>query len=512
MLSSKQKITLATAALLLVTALAGLFGIWRMDLAFATVEGVTLNEDARNREVNALALDFKTQIQEWKNVLLRGQEPKDLDRYWQAFEKSERDVQAQAQTMLQRMPADESRALLERFVAEHKKMGAGYREGLQAFKAQGFDHKVGDKAVRGMDREPLKLLDTLSDQLREQAAKGMQAALAKRSQAYQVSLAVLLLWVLIGALVALWMGGRVEAMVGADPAVVVDVTTRMASGNLSRPPEAQGKLSPKSILAATDRMRAALAELVTQVRAESETVSGSAGQLSGSAVELSARSEQLGADLETAASRVDGLRTDSQAHSERAKAAARLAQEASGVAERGGVAVRAVVTTMESISASSTRIQDIIGVIDAIAFQTNILALNAAVEAARAGEAGRGFAVVATEVRALAGRSSAAAREIKDLIGASVASVQSGGAQVSAAGLTMDEIVQSVQRVSALITEISHAIDSQGRDMQSVSEGVHALRQVTQENQHWVQDTVGTAQELSASAEQLLSLVRRFQV
>jgi methyl-accepting chemotaxis protein len=228
--------------------------------------------------------------------------------------------------------------------------------------------------------------------------------------------------------------------------------------------------------------------------------------------DLSLRTEQTAANLEEAASSMEQLTAGVKQAAESAREANRLAASAAQVAARGGVVVAQVVSTMEDINTSSRKIGDIIGVIDSIAFQTNILALNAAVEAARAGEQGRGFAAVASEVRSLAQRSALAAREIKTMISASVEKVEGGSRLVADAGLTMNEIVSSVQHVSDIIEEISRAAHEQSDGIGNVNASVAQLDQMTQQNAALVEQSAASAESVKEQAVKLAEVVHAFKL
>jgi methyl-accepting chemotaxis protein len=264
-------------------------------------------------------------------------------------------------------------------------------------------------------------------------------------------------------------------------------------------------------------LQRALGDMVRQLRDSLGTVGAAADSIAhaGSEIasgnqDLSQRTEQTASNLQQAASAMEELTGAVRQSADSAAQASALAQSAQTVARRGGAAVSQVVATMDEITVASRKISDIIGVIDGIAFQTNILALNAAVEAARAGEQGRGFAVVASEVRSLAGRSAEAAREIKSLIGASVERVEAGTRQVKDAGATMSEIVESVQRVTAIIGEVTVATSEQSQGIGNVNGTVNQLDQMTQQNAALVEQSAAAAEQLKDQASALTGIVARF--
>ena len=298
---------------------------------------------------------------------------------------------------------------------------------------------------------------------------------------------------------------------GAEPGEVVAIASAIADGNLAVTIRTRDG-DTTSILAAMQRMRTRLSEVVGQVRLSSDAIATGSAEIASGNADLSQRTEAQASNLQQTAASMEQLTGSVRSNAETAGVANQLASEASAAASRGGVAVNRVVETMNEIATSSRKIGDIIGVIDGIAFQTNILALNAAVEAARAGEQGRGFAVVASEVRSLAQRSAAAAKEIKSLIGASVEKVDIGARQVDEAGASMNDIVSQVQRVGQLIGEISGATVQQSSGIGQIGDAVGALDRTTQQNAAVVEESAAAAESLSQQAVRLTQIVSVFQL
>ena len=289
-------------------------------------------------------------------------------------------------------------------------------------------------------------------------------------------------------------------------------TQRMAEGNLTLDIPAQGSADCSEALQSLQALQVALRQTLGSIRGGADGVSVAAREIATGNADLSNRTEQTATNLQRAASSMAQLTGTVNQTAESARTANQLASSASEVAARGGNVVAQVVSTMNEINTASKKIADIIGTIDGIAFQTNILALNAAVEAARAGEQGRGFAVVAGEVRSLAQRSAAAAREIKGLIGSSVEKVATGACQVRDAGATMTEIVHSVQGVAGMISQITDAAAEQSKGIGQVSGAVTRLDHMTGQNAALVQQSAAAAEHLSAQAHTLADIVARFRL
>jgi len=322
---------------------------------------------------------------------------------------------------------------------------------------------------------------------------------------------VCLLVTVIGALIAVGIIRSLTKQLGGEPSYATDVAKQIAQGNLTVDVSTQAA-DQSSLLVALRDMRNSLAKIVGEVRSGSDAITSAAAQIAAGNQDLAGRTDGQAHAIAQTAQAIDALTLTVKQNADSAQQANAMAVSASQVAVQGGEMVGQVVETMGSINASSKKIVDIIGVIEGIAFQTNILALNAAVEAARAGEQGRGFAVVAAEVRSLAQRSSVAAKEIKTLIDDSVNKVDSGSRLVERAGDTMAELVNSVKRVTDLVGEISMASQEQSRGIEQVGQAMAQMDQSTRQNATLVEQAAAAAHSQQSAADQLANAVHIFRL
>jgi len=366
--------------------------------------------------------------------------------------------------------------------------------------------------------DSFKAFNELTNLLEKDIALNREGALHSAQDAedyFQHAKAVLLGFLLLSVLFSIglaWVITRsVTRPLGAEPQEINEVVARLADGDL-RAVGLHSDVSQHSVLAAVARLQAQLAESLTEVRAASDSVAVATEQIAQGNANLASRTEEQASGLEETAASIEQLTAAVQGSADNARQADQLARQVSAVATEGGQAVQNMVHTMARIQDSSRRIADIIGVIDGIAFQTNILALNAAVEAARAGEQGRGFAVVAGEVRSLAGRSAEAAKEIKALIGRSVDEVEAGSTLAAQVGETIDSVVSQVRHVTTLVSEISAASSEQTEGIRQINEAIDRLDTNTQHNASLVEETASAAHSLNQQAQLLTHAVGVFKL
>lgn len=442
-----------------------------------------------------------------RNVVLdplNPQAPKNLAAARDAFEKAYADtVQVAKGTAF-----EEPLARLPALRAPHAKAQENV---LDLVKQQSADtvkvlNSTETPAWRALRSELLKQVELASKMSEETQANVEQQS--NRLIFFAAALAVLAVFVAAGF--TWYLRSTVANELGGDPTDARQALHEIAQGNLAY--KVPATRYPNSLMQELVHMQDSLRRLVGQVRQSTDSITVASDEIATGSQDLSARTESQASALQQTAASMEELGTTVKHNADSASQANQLAQNASNVAIQGGEVVAEVVGTMKGINESSRRINDIISVIDGIAFQTNILALNAAVEAARAGEQGRGFAVVAGEVRSLAGRSAEAAKEIKSLITESVGRVEQGTALVDRAGATMSEVVSSIRRVTDIVGEISAASSEQSRAVSQVGDAVAQMDQATQQNAALVEESTAAAMSLREQAQHLHQLVHTFRL
>ena len=390
---------------------------------------------------------------------------------------------------------------LDAYMAESAKLTALSHAGSKD-EARALFKGASNKIYRKINEE----FEALSKHNDEGSDASEQAAEQVFNMSRKLIVGALMLSVGVGLVLAMW----VARIVARPLNEAIGVAQRVASGDLTAEIEVASRDETGMVMRSLRDMNESLAQVVGQVRGSTDAIATASAQIASGNMDLSARTEGQASSLEETASAMEALTTTVRQNADNARLADQLAQSASSVAADGGKVVGDVITTMDAISAASRKIVDIIGVIDGIAFQTNILALNAAVEAARAGEQGRGFAVVASEVRNLAQRSAVAAKEIKQLIEDSVQQMDTGTVLVQQAGNTMDQIMASVQRVSGVVGEISASSVEQRSGIEEINKAIVQIDETTQRNAALVEEAAAAAAALQDQAAQLAAVVSRF--
>ena len=502
----KLKLPLAFALSLALLFAGAMFGIYQLNRAIATFENDVLLHVAAHKKAAEVSTSFATAIQEWKNVLLRGKKPEDMDKYWKAHTKEMAEVHTNIQELDKLVDAGTpEKAMVGKLVTQMASAQEGYVKAFAAYKEADSDFAAGDKAARGKDRDASVTLIELQTALAKQENATSTEASVNAVRATRLSLIVMCLAAVATMAGAIWLSRQIVSTLAS----AVTVAERVAQGDLTHTIELRGNDEITALLQSLKDMQTSLVSLVSHVRTGSESVANASAEIAQGNQDLSERTEQQASELEKTASSMEELGTTVSHSADNARQASQLATNASSVAARGGAVVTQVVDTMRGINESSRKISDIISVIDGIAFQTNILALNAAVEAARAGEQGRGFAVVASEVRSLAGRSADAAKEIKTLIDISVERVAHGTTLVDQAGA---EVVSAIRRVTDIVGEISAASGEQNAGVAQIGEAIAHIDQATQQNAALVEQMAAAAAGLKSQAGDLVQTVATFKL
>ena len=503
-----RKLPLAFTAAALVVACAGSIGLMKLNNAVGEYRRLVQVDYANEQAIGSMLVEFKTQVQEWKDTLLRGKDPAQLDKYWSAFQKREQNVDEAARALHGKLPEGEARQLVDEFATAHTAMGAAYRKGFEQFKAAEFDHAVGDAAVKGQDRKPAELLNKAREAITADVTAKAAAAEQLSARANTLGTGLMLLGFVLAAAGGIMLSRSITRPLGE----AVEVAKSVAAGNLKVKIDSTTSDETGELLDALRTMSGNLSGMVNRIRHSSDQFTAGATQIASGTVDLSSRTEQQAAALEETASSMEELTATVKQNLSGATEADKLARVASDVAARGGEVVSQVVGTMSAINDDARKIADIITVIDGIAFQTNILALNAAVEAARAGEQGRGFAVVAGEVRALAQRSASAAKEIKTVINDSVERVSAGSKLVANAGATMEEVVASIQRVTLIMSDMLAASHEQNTGIDQINKALAELDEVTQHTAALMEEAAAAANAMQDQAGLLTDSVSVFQL
>jgi methyl-accepting chemotaxis protein len=508
--SIRNKILSVFVVGIAIVAAGAIYGFAAARGGLASVERVNDTLVAQAIEAQALEATFKEQVAQWMSVLVRGHDRQAKDKSWAQFTYREREVRRNAEKLREVVELPAARELLDKFLATHTAMGTRYREALKLYESSGFDARKSDAAVKGIDTEPTELIEELVKLMRDEAKAGLGSAREKATQGLGRSLGVIAVAAVAALLAFIGCAVLLVRTVVRPLAYAVNVVEGIAAGDLTVEVQLSSRDEMGRLLQGLSKMRDSLAEAVSVIRRSAESVGTASKEIAAGQADLSSRTEQQASGLEEATSAMEELTATVKQNAESARQADVLASGASDIAGKGGNVMAEFAGTMSAITGASKKIADIIGLIDGIAFQTNILALNAAVEAARAGEQGRGFAVVAAEVRMLAHRSAAAAKEIKDLVQNSVDKVGEGTKLAEAAGNTMKEIVESAKRVTEVMSEIKVASQEQLSGIEQVSATMTHMDQAVQQNAAVMEESAAAAQHMADQAAQLMESVARF--
>ena len=501
------RLAIAFSWLLLITVGVAAVGVMRIGALQQTSEQLATVELEQQRLVEAWSTDIRVNLIRTE-ALMRAVDTEYIERLRREIAASAGEAQKHQQRLEELLQDASGKALL----AEVAKARDGYSEKREELlKLQQMGENIGpliDQQLKPEADRYTQVLQQLREQMQAQLAQGQSnsTSLAQRSRTLLMGAAAL------AAALGAFLAWRATRTITGPVAQAVQAATAIAQGDLASqiPPGSNDETG--QLLKALGRMQEQLSATVSEVRRSADSVALASAEIAQGNNDLSARTEHQASALQQTTASMEQLGSTVSLNAENARTANQLALSASQVATQGGEVVARVVSTMKGINDSSRRIADIIGVIDGIAFQTNILALNAAVEAARAGEQGRGFAVVAGEVRNLAQRSAEAAKEIKSLIGASVERVEQGSTLVDQAGTTMTEVVSSIRRVTDIMGEISAASSEQSAGVAQVGQAIAQMDHATQQNAALVEQSAAAAASLRSQASQLVEAVAVFRL
>ncbi|MCC8394256.1 methyl-accepting chemotaxis protein [Paraburkholderia sp. MMS20-SJTR3] len=518
-LSVKATLRIAFAVLLLGTLLIGVFSLLQIGRLAASAQSIYDQGHVASRAAEE-ARGHMLRASRAQKMLLTATTAKERDELGADIERGLAGLGEQLRTLQQYVDTGDPKALAgqKAFAAAVGAWSGHLRDFVTLVKAQPLDLSQMNWQVGTQDVSLLVetgKLEKLVDELVAQRGIAAKATIDASGFIYRssfVMIAVMTLALIVLAFgIAAWVVRRLTAQLGGEPAYAKTIASHIAAGDLSNRIALGGK-DQSSLLHALAGMQSELASTVAGIASSADAIATASAQISMGNLDLSQRTEQQAFALERTATSMEQLTSTVRQNADNAKQASTLASNASEIAEQGGAVVHRVVATMSDINDSARSIGDIIGVIEGIAFQTNILALNAAVEAARAGEQGRGFSVVAAEVRNLAQRSASAAKEIKGLIQTSVERVGNGSALAADAGQTMDEVVRAVKRVTDIIGEISAASSEQSTGIEAISLAVTQMDASTQQNAALVEQASAAARSLDDQARGLKAMVGKFRL
>jgi methyl-accepting chemotaxis protein len=503
------RLGLGFAILLVLSLLLTGIGIWRLQTVADATRQMMMQPLAKERLVSDWYRNMYADVR--RTVAIAKSKGPSLAAFFAQDQEATQQLSGQLQKKIEALPMTEKeknllkevREMQNRYIAGHTAVTQAKMDGDPDAAAHILDQTFIPASLAF--QKSIESLLQLQRQTIDESARQIESV----NQDSRQLMIVLQLLALVFGVVCAW---RLTRGITVPLNKAVGVVRRVAAGDLAIEAGSHASDETGQLLSVLAEMSTALQHMVGSVRASTETITVASGEIAAGNADLSARTESQASSLEETTSSMEKLTVTVQQNADNARQANQLVVSASSVAVKGGAVVAQVVDTMGSIKTSSGKIVDIIGVIDGIAFQTNILALNAAVEAARAGEQGRGFAVVATEVRSLAQRSASAAKEIKALIDDSVHKVDQGSRLVDQAGATMEEIVSSVKRVADIMSEITAASQEQSDGIEQVNQAIGQMDEMTQQNAALVEQAAAAALSMQDQAQQLLREIGMFKL
>jgi methyl-accepting chemotaxis protein len=518
-LSVKTMLRLAFAVLLIGTLAIGVFALTQVSRLNASAQSIYDQGHVASRAAEE-ARGYVLRASQAQKMLLTATTAKERDELGADIDKDLSGISTQMSSLQQYVDMTDAAQVEQqkKFAAAVATWSGHLRDFVTLVKAQPLDlsqmnWQVGMQDVSLLvETEKLeKMVDILVEQRSVAAKATIEASAFIYHSSYVMMAAMTIGLIVLAFAISEWVVRRLARQLGGEPVYAMEIASRIAAGDLSNR-IALARNDRSSMLSALHDMQGGLSTTVSDIAASADAIATASGEISMGNLDLSQRTEQQAMALERTASSMEQLTSTVRQNADNAKQASTLANNASEIAEKGGAVVGRVVATMNEINASAKSIGDIIGVIEGIAFQTNILALNAAVEAARAGEEGRGFSVVAAEVRNLAQRSAGAAKEIKGLISTSVERVGNGSTLAEDAGQTMDEVVKAVKRVTDIMGEISAASAEQSSGIEEINLAVTQMDAGTQQNAALVEQATAAARSLDDQAKALKVMVGKFRL
>jgi len=534
--SIKTRLLMLLGAVLLMTTAATTIGFW---MVWGGVQLFQVDVAAKikdRRTTLMMQVDFKEQVQEWKNTLLRGTDAEARDKHWNAFQKQEANVRKHANELRKRVTEPKAQELLDQFITAHEGMAAGYRKGYQAFTEGGFDHKLGDKVVRGIDRAPIQLLSAVYDEISKAADAISAEATRQAAQAMIVSVSIMLLAMAAG-IALFWY--QLSARVARPAQQLVRDLQRLAGGDFTEPVKSRTHDELGQVAASAEKLRADLCRVIVDTKDAAHKTASAANQLSSTVQEVSQAAERSSEAAATTAAAIEELAVSVSVVSSSSADVKKLAQESMGRSQESRHSLDDLVSRIGQVRTATDRIstsvtafiadtRSIISMteqVKGLATQTNLLALNAAIEAARAGEQGRGFAVVADEVRGLAEKSSKTADDIARLtqelgsqsetveqaVADGLASLTESETHIGSLKSGFTEAERLISQSTSGVDEMAAAVAEQSAASEHIAKNMESVAQMSEESHASVQQAASAAQmlnELAVSMMKSCSLFR----